>query len=51
MKMIYETPKMECELFVNKDVMTASAFSPDETKDKDNTYVRSYSIFNGLMNP
>ncbi len=49
MKMIYETPKMDYELLAADDVMTASPFSPDETKDKDNTYVRSYSVFSGIM--
>ena len=46
MKMIYETPQIKYELLTNDDVMTASPFSPDETKDKDNTYVNNRSLFN-----
>ena len=49
MKMIYETPKMDYELLAKEDIMTASEFSPDLTADKDNTYVRSYSVFSGIM--
>ena len=36
---------MKYELLIEKDVMAASAFTPDETKDKDNTYVNNYSLF------
>ena len=45
MKIKYETPQMKYELLTEKDVMAASANSPDETKDKDNTYVDNYTLF------
>ena len=50
MKTKYETPRLEYELLMKEDVMTASNESPEQTQqDKDNTYVGSYSVFNGLM--
>ena len=44
MKMKYETPQMEYELLLQNDVMAAS-YEPNETQDKDNTYVTRGNLF------